>query len=196
MENQNTNEPIDVTRQSTQDESPVRPAVRSGVMLAGISILLLLVIYLINGALFANMWVGLTIMLFSLVLVVVFGINYRKQIGGFISFKNAYVFSLVLLIVAGFISQIFNYILFNFIDPDLVNIVTDAAVENTESLMERFNAPQSDIDEALERTEKQMANQYTIGGIAKGFGIGILIYLFISLITGAIIKKKNPEESI
>lgn len=174
----------------------IKPAARSGLMLGLISIIVALVIYLLNGALFANFWVGIGILLLSLALVVVFGISFRNTIGGFISFKHAFLYSLVLLLVAGLVGQVFNYLLFNVIDPELTGVVTDAALENTESIMEKFNAPPDEIDKALDRTEKQMENQYSLAGIAKGYLIAIVIYGIISLITGAIIKKRNPEEAI
>ena len=63
-------------------------------------------------------------------------------------------------------------------------------------MMEKFNIPDEEIDKALEKTEDQMANQYTIGGTMKAFFWSILIYAIISLITGAIIKRSNPQEAI
>ncbi len=196
METQNTKEPLDRVNTEEIQESPVKAGIRSGLILGAISIIILLLLYLVNASLMANMWVGFGLIGLSLVLVIVFGLNYRKQIGGFIKFKNAFIFSMVLLVISGLVSQTFNYVLFNFIDPELVEVVTDAAIENTESIMERFGAAQDDIDEALERTEEQMATQYTIGGVAKGYFYSLFFYLIIALIAGAIVKKSSPEESL
>jgi cation transporter-like permease len=63
-------------------------------------------------------------------------------------------------------------------------------------MLEKFNVPDEEMDKALERTEDQMANQYKIGGIMKAYLYSIIIYAVISLITGAIIKKRNPEETV
>ena len=174
----------------------VRPAAKSGLTLGLIGIILTLLIYFINAKLLANIWVGVVILVVSLVLVVIFGINYRKQVGGYLSFKHAFLFSLILLLVAGLIGQSFNFILFNVIDSDLPEVVTDAALENTERMMEKFNVPDEEVDKALERTEAQMANQYKISGVVKAYLYSIIIYAIISLITGAIIKRRNPEETI
>ena len=174
----------------------LKPAAKSGLTLGLIGIIITLLIYFINAKLLANMWVGISILIVSLALVVMFGMSYRKQVGGYLSFKNAFLYSFILLLVAGLIGQSFNFILFNVIDPDLPQLVTDAALENTERMLEKFNVPDEEMDKALERTEDQMANQYKIGGIMKAYLYSIIIYAVISLITGAIIKKRNPEEIV
>lgn len=181
---------------NTSNQELLKPAAKSGLILGLIGIIITLLIYFINAKLLANLWVGISILVVSLTLVVVFGIGYRKQTGGYISFKNAFLYSLILLLVAGLIGQTFNYLLFNVIDSDLSELVTDAALENTEAMMEKFNVPDEEIDKALENTETQMANQYKIGGIMKAYLYSIIIYAIISLITGAIIRRKHPEESI
>ena len=174
----------------------VKPAAQSGLTLGLIGIIITLVIYFINAKLLANMWVGIAILIISLTLVVVFGTNFRKQIGGYISFKHAFLFSLILLLVAGLVGNSFNLLLFNVIDTELTQLVTDAALENTEAMMEKFNVPDEELDKALDRTEAQMANQYKISGIAKTYMYSIIVYAIISLITGAIVKRRNPEEVV
>jgi len=174
----------------------VKLAAKSGLTLGLIGIIITLSIYFVDAKLLANIWVGIGILITSLVLVIVFGIGFRKQSGGFLSFKHGFIYSLILLLVAGLVSQTFNYLLFNVIDEDLKELVTDAAIENTEAMMEKFNIPDEEIDNALDKTEDQMANQYTIGGTMKAFFWSILIYAIISLITGAIIKRSNPQEAI
>ena len=172
----------------------VKPAAKSGLTLGLIGIIITLLIYFINARLLANMWVGIAILVISLTLVVLFGIGYRKAVGGYLSFKNAFLFSFVLLLVAGLIGQSFNFLLFNVIDQDLTEVVTNAALENTEKMMERFNVPDEEMDKALERTETQMASQYKFSGVLKAYFYSIIIYAIISLITGAIIKRRDPEQ--
>lgn len=179
---------------NTQDL--VKSAAKSGLTLGLIGIIITLLVYFIDAKLLANMWLGMAIIVIFLALVVIFGIAYRKQVGGFLSFKQAFLYSLVLLLVAGLIGQGFNLILFNVIDSDLTEVVTDAALETTERMMEKFNVPDEEVDKALERTEAQMANQYKPGGVVKAYFISIIIYAIISLIAGAIIKRRNPEETI
>jgi hypothetical protein len=181
---------------NTTNQELVKPAAKSGLLLGLIGVIITLLIYFINAKLLVNIWVGITILVISLALVVFFGIAYRKQVGGYLSFKHAFLFSLVLLLVAGLVTQTFTYVLFNVIDADLTELATNAALENTEAMMEKFNVPDEEIDKALQNTETQMANQYTLVGVIKAYLYGIIIYAIISLITGAIIKRKNPEEVI
>ena len=42
-------------------------------------------------------------------------------------------------------------LLFQVIDPDLINVVIDASIENTEAMMERFGADPAAMDEALDK---------------------------------------------
>ena len=179
-----------------QNKELIQPAIKSGLILGLIGIITTLLIYFINAKLLANIGAGIFLIVFFFTLVLVLGFSFRKQVGGFLSFKEAFLYSLILLLVAGLIGQVFNYLLFNVIDPDLPKLVTDAAIENTEAMMEKFNLPDEQMDEALEKTELQMANQYTLLGIAKGYLISIIVYAIIALITGAIIKKRNPDEVI
>lgn len=167
----------------------LQPAAKSGLTLGLIGIIVTLLIYFIDATLLANMWVGITMLIVFLVLVTVFGLNFRKQAGGFLSFKNAFLFSFILLLVAGLAGQLFNYLLFNVIDSELVGLVTNTAVDNAEAMMQKFNVPEEEIDRQLEKTKAQMSNQYTLKGIMKTYLWAILVYAFISLITGAIVKK-------
>lgn len=200
MEQQEANQPIDQSQ--NVESTPVaakdvaKAAVRSGVILGVVSIIITLLLYLIDGALLANIGIGFGILALLLILVVVFGINYRKSVGNALSYLNAFLFCLVVLVVGGLIGNIFNYILFNFIDPDLVDLITKASIDNTVSLMERFGADQNAIDEAITRTEEQLEGQYTFGGIAKQYLYSWIAYVLISALGGAIVWKRPVEEEI
>ncbi len=174
----------------------VQPAARSGLILGFIGIIISLVIYFINPAMFANFWVGIVLLVMYLVLLVIFGINFRNQVGGWLSFKHAFLYSFIVLAVAGIIGQLFQYVLATVVDPELPEIVKRAAIDNTEAFLERFNAPQEQIDEQLEKTEAQFDSQYTLPGLAKGYLFALAIYAIVSLVTGAILRRKNPEEAI
>ena len=174
----------------------IKPAAKSGLTLGLIGVIITLLIYFVEAKLLANIWVGIGILVTILALVLVFGIGFRKQCGGFLSFKHAFFYSLIVLLSAGLVNQAFNYLLFNVIDPELVEIVADAAIENTQAVMEKFNLPDEEVDKALENTKDQIVNQYTIGGIVKTYFWSIIVYAIISLITGAIIKRNDPQETI
>ncbi|WP_436517494.1 DUF4199 domain-containing protein [Ekhidna sp. To15] len=167
-------------------------AIKSGVMLAVISIVLTLLIYIVSPATLASMWMMLFFLVF-IALVSYFGIQHRKEIGGFMAFGKAWVYSMQLLVVAGIIMTGFNILLYNVIDPELPAILADQAVDNAESMMSRFGMPEDQMDEALEKTRTDTLDRFTVMGSIKGFLFGLIFYAILALITGAIIKKNEPE---
>lgn len=168
-------------------------AIKSGVMLGVVGIVLTLLFYLVDPTLLAKWWVGIITLVLSLFLVCYFGIQHRNEIGGFMAFGKAWVYSMQLFVVAGLISTVFNILLYNVIDTELAGIVADQAVENAEAMMSNFGMPEDQMDEALEKARTDTLDRFTVAGSLIGFLWGLIVYAVLSLITGAIIKKKEPE---
>ena len=167
-------------------------AIKSGAIVGVIAIVLTLLIYIVKATLLVSMWMMLLFLLF-IGLVAYFGIQHRSEIGGFMSFGKAWVYSMQLLVVAGIFGTIFNILLYNVIDPELPTMLADQAVENAESMMRSFGMPEDQLDEALDKTRDDTLDRLTVAGSIKGFFFGLIAYAILSLITGAIIKKKEPE---
>jgi len=170
--------------------------VKWGLIIGIIGIILALVIYMID----VKMMVGFTYILLSLgisiALIIYAGIEWRKSTGGFLTFKNAFLVTFFTLVVAGLLGTVFNFLLFNVIDTELGETLTDASIEQAERIMERFNMPEDQMDEALEKARDDAEGRFSIGGQLMGFVYALFIYAFIALIVSLIIKKKNPEEEI
>jgi len=168
-------------------------AIKSGVMTGIISIVLSMLIYIIDPTIFAIWWLMLLLMLIYVGLIIYFGIQHREQEGGFLSFGQAWVYSFTGLVTYGLIATIFSVLLYNIIDPELPEIVTDAVVEKSEAMMLSFGMPEDQLDEALEKTRVDTLERFTVIGALKGFLWGLIIYAILSLISGAIVKKNEPE---
>lgn len=168
-------------------------AIKSGLIIGVILVVLTLLLYIVDSTLLASTWVGIFTFVLLLVLVSYFGIQHRKEIGGFLSFGNAWVYSMQVFVAAGIIGTLFNIILYNVVDPELPAIVADQSVENAESMMQGFGMPEDQLDEALEKTREDTIERFGITGSLIGFLYGLIVYAILSLITGAIIKKKEPE---
>lgn len=169
-------------------------AIRSGLIVGVIGIIVSLLLYIVNSTLFGNSWLMLGLGVFNLVLITYFGVKYRNDSGGFLSFKDSYVYAIVTMIVMVVVTTIFSFVLFSVVDPGLPEIIADAAVENAESMMRSFGTPEEVMEEQLEKARQDTVDRFTVGGTIKGAGIRILINLVICLILAAIIKKKEPEE--
>jgi hypothetical protein len=181
--------------ESTQQPTLLSHAVRSGVILGGISIIINLIIYLIEPALMVSFWMLLLIIL-SIVLVVIFGIQYRNATTGYIKFGDAFKHGLYTFIISGLVATLFSLVLHMVIDPELKDYLLEVQIENAESMTRSFGGGDEQVDAAIEATRESAQDAFTAGGIFKAFGISLIIYLVLSLITGAIVKKSPPEEVV
>jgi hypothetical protein len=89
------------------------------------------------------------------------------------------------------ITQLFNYLLINIIDPEFGVAMADAIIEKTVNMMEGFGTPEQAIVKAIEDMEVAFEDQATISGML----LGVLKYLgfmaVIGLIVAAIMKSKK-----
>ncbi|MEQ9465912.1 MAG: DUF4199 domain-containing protein [Ekhidna sp.] len=168
-------------------------AIKSGLITGVISIVLSLLIYIVDPTIFAIWWLMLLLMLFYVGVITYFGIQHRNQEGGYLSFGKSWVYSFTALVSYSIVGTLFSILLFTVIDPELSEIVTDAVVEKSEAMMRNFGMPDDQLDEALEKTRNDTLERFTIAGSLKGFAWGLVANAVLSLIAGAIIKKKEPE---
>ena len=166
-------------------------ALKSGVILGVVGILISLIVYIIDPLLMIKWWFSLSSLVLFIALVSYFDIQYREMLGGFVSFKIAYIYSILTFVLAGLIGTAFSILLFQVIDPDLPQLMSEAIIEQTVEMMEGFGANQEIIDEAIEDADP--AASFTVMGQIKSFGMVLIFYAVMSLITGAIIKRKVPD---
>lgn len=178
-----------------QTTSPtlINDTVKHGGILGIISIALTLVFYVVDYALLADWKVGLFSFAIFIGYAIYAGIGYRKEIGGFLSFGKAFQHGFLIFAISALISTIFNILLYTVIDPELPAKVTEVAVENAEKMMEGFGMSGDAMDEAMAKTRKDTEERYTIVGLAMGYVWALIGCAVFALITGAIVKKKEPE---
>jgi hypothetical protein len=171
-------------------------ALKWGLIIGGISIALSIVAYAVDYAMLANWKFGIFVIVMFIGLAIFAGINYRGETGGFLPYGKAFQHGLILMAVAGLISTLFTVILYTVIDPELPAKLTDVALENAEKMMESFGMPADQMDKAMEDARTRTENQFSVSGLAMGYGIGLIIYAVLSLITAIFVKKNPPEEMI
>jgi len=52
------------------------------------------------------------------------------------------------------------------------------------------------MDKAMEDARSRTENQFTVSGLALAYGIGIIVYAVLSLITAIFVRKNPPDEVI
>ncbi|MFT4525152.1 MAG: hypothetical protein ACI85F_001305, partial [Bacteroidia bacterium] len=122
---------------------------KAGLIMGLVTIVITTIAYAIDYTIMANMSYGFGIMALLLAMIIYFYVNWRKERGGYVSFKEAYMFGLLTMIMSGVINLMYTAVLYGIIDPELPNKLFDAVVESTVRMMESFGLPDSEIDKAI-----------------------------------------------
>lgn len=142
-------------------------------MLAGIVIILLgCILHAIDPRSFLNIYgfVGYAVFLFFMVRSV---LQVRKNEGGVLSFGSAFVAAFIPMTIGVFMSSVFTYAMYNWINPDLIILTKEIAIESTTMAMEKMSElfdMDVDIDEVLKELEK----------VDYSFGLGSLVLSWIT----------------
>lgn len=164
-------------------------AIKWGLILGILSALITFLFYLAGPGSFANMWMGLIVFVFNVTVWVVLGVRYRKANGNVLEFKNAFTLLSIIILVSMAISTLFSILLFNVIDPAFADQVQEAIINSTVSMMEKFGAPEEEIDKTIEKLQES-GNNFSASAMIRGFAWNILFSGIIALIIAAIIKRK------
>jgi ABC-type Fe3+ transport system permease subunit len=130
-----------------------------------------------------------------IILLTIFTVNYRnKYFGGYISYKNAFLFGLLAVLVSIVLGIIYNIIFHKFIDPGYLERITMMMQDKTLEMLQSRGLSEDQIEQAMRRFEDQgvptvakTLRQSLIAGVIGG--------VIMSLISAAIGKKK-PEDVI
>ncbi len=126
-----------------------------------------------------------------IVFTVLAGKAQKKEQGGYLEFSQALKTVFTVFVIWSFFATAFSYVLLNFIDAIQGSDGSQQATEKTEEFMQKFGAPQKDIDKAVE--ESLNANNFTLKKQFLGFAQGTILWFLLSLIIAAIVKKNKPE---
>ncbi len=166
-------------------------SVKYGLIVGFIGIILTTMSYALGAGFMATWWVGILTLIALIVMYVILSLRIRKDEGGYISFKDAFVKIFLMCLLAGMLNSLFTMLLFNVIDPGFSQKMQDALVEKTEAMMERMGAPSEKTEEVIEKM-KESGNNYSVKSLAKAYLFASLFYAVFSLITAASIKKNKP----
>jgi hypothetical protein len=174
-------------------ESPAKNALRFGAIIGVVSIGITVLLYAIDYALLAQLKTLFIMLAIYIGMVIYGGINYRKQVGGYLSYGKAFQHGFISLVVASLIGTVFSLILYTVIDTELPQKLTDATVENTEAMMRGFGAPEGEIEKQMEKVRQDTPERFTVLGMVKQFGWGLIFNVVLAAITSIFVKKKEPE---
>ncbi len=180
--------------EETTTQTLTEHAIRWAVIMAGISIALTIVLYIVDYTLMVQLKFLFISLLIYMGITVYAGIDYRNSIGGFMPYGKAFQHGFFILALSGLISTLFGLLLYHVIDPELPQKLIDASVDNARAMMEKFGMPEDKMDEALEKARADTADRFTLLGQLKGY-IWIAVFSAVmALITSIFVKKNQPVE--
>lgn len=179
----------------------MKTAIKFGVYFFVTGTLITLVQYLISIDLLFRPVISTAI---SIGLAIIFMVLLLRQENteraGQLSFGEGLLSTLVMYAVGSFLSILFAFVFYNYIDPSLVEKSAEYAQEIARKTAERVAdmGGLSEVDkvEMLEEMEKQNANAnpFTISGLLMSWAINLIFPgLILSLIISAIMKTKKSE---
>ena len=171
------------------NEAIKKNGIKFGVISGIISILVTVLMYSIDINLFVNSFIGIGMVIFYISLGIYVVSITKKEMGGTINFKEAFTAFFIYCTIGIVIANIFNYILFNFIDPSAKEQILEITINKTVEMMEKFDTPKDILKETI--TELKENDQYSIGNIFKGSAFSIIFSSIVGLIVAAVMKTKT-----
>lgn len=168
-------------------------AIQTGIILGFTSIIFYLGAYIIDVSYIVNWKFGLTLYIIYLILAIILGRKYRSEIGGYMSYGEAFKFSFFAFTVSGVIAILFNIVLYNVIDPELPANLTKIMIETQEQMFSSLGVSDDILDEAILKLEEDVPKQYTTIGQLKSSWVVLIFALILGAISALFIKKNKPE---
>lgn len=162
-----------------------------GVYLGLFLSLVTVIFYVIDLELMTKWWLGIILFVIILTFGIISTAKAKKMLNGFISFKQAFSSYFISVAIGMLISTAVSILLFNYIDPEAAEILKEKVIEVSTQMMEKFGAPQSEIDKAIEGMENE--NQFAFINQIKSIAFQLVIYAVIGLIVALSFKKTDPN---
>lgn len=173
-----------------ENKSLLNLTIKWGLITGIISIVYTLILYIAGPTLLAGGWVYLSLLI--IIIMMSLGVaEKRREQGGSISLSEGLLTAFLIFFFSQFLSSIFTYLLYTVIDPELPAIIKEEVINNTYSMMEKFGLEEEEIEKQLSRISEEDFSP-TIGKTILNFMIFCVLGLVLSLIVGAIMKRKRP----
>jgi len=162
-----------------------------GLILGGIFAVIMALLYSFSLESLTKWWLGILLFLVALAFGIVSVAKSKSILGGFISFKEAFTSYFITIVIGLGISVLTSILIFNLVDPGAAEYLNEQVLEITRSMMERFGAPEAEIDKAL--AEMEGKNNYSVGNQLQSFVFQLIFYSVFGLLIALIMKRKDPN---
>ncbi|MDO5608152.1 MAG: DUF4199 domain-containing protein [Capnocytophaga sp.] len=181
-----------MTEQTIKPQSLI---MRYGLYLGLLNIVMGVLTYISGAQTSGNALLGGIISAVSLILMAVIIVaairEYKKANDGYLLLGQAIKIGLGVALIGGIISVLYTYVFTTYIEPEYMQQILDAQLEKM--LQDSPQMTQAQLDAA-----REMATRFSSPMITMAFGLISSLFLgfIISLITGAVLQKKSPEQQL
>jgi len=163
-------------------------SISGGLMLGAAMIITSLALYFISPTLFLSLKTWVILVVFIALLTKI-GLDTRKANEGIMTFGDGFLSMFIGGAIAVLLCTIFEYIQFNFLDPGLMDLQKEIAIDSIEKL-ESFMGEDA-VEAAMNEIEGKEFN--TMGQTMLAFVMRLVCPVAVfSAIIALIIKKDNP----
>jgi hypothetical protein len=169
------------------------PWIKYGVIYGIISICLFLFsAYVSPLGIWTQLMLGLVIMI---VLMVLSANEEKASKEGILNYGEALKNTFLTGFTGFVISGLTTLIMVHLVDPSLLGILQEQAVESVESMMKFFGAPDDAISEALEKAEADMEAQFTpVSQILNILKSSIMVVIIAAIVSIFVKKNENIHD--
>jgi len=165
--------------------------VTNGLFLGVAICLLSLVMYFFSPRFFLS-WGSWFSFLVYILFMVKAGREEKEEMGGYASFGDMLKPTMLTYAIGSLIGAIFSYVLINFIDPSLMDVMKDIQVEALDKMAGFLG---EDATETAKDAILENENSFSIGTLLMGWGVGLIIPgIIFGLIISAILKNEKAED--
>lgn len=181
------------------ENSPYKLELTYGIFFALISIIINLIIWATGLMEKGGLMTTFFISLFQLGILVIFLLyctkSYRDNLlRGKITFGQAFLFALIIVIFSSVITGFYTFIFNKFIDPEFMSRVMQAIQDKTYQFMANQGVPEDQIEQAMLKFEEQTP-QSAVDTMISSLTSGLIGGSIIALITSAIVKKNTGRSN-
>lgn len=173
------------------NRSYLNPGIKWGLIAGLVAVIVSVIMWVTNREMFFSITLGFIMLCLFIIFSVLAGLDKKRQLGGYISFKQALQPVFLTFVIGALIVTIYNYITYNFIDPTAADQMKQYTVATLEKMLYRLGMPEDQLEEQLDSIRQQDFHM----GPAQSFlnYLSLLIrYFIVAAIVSLAIRKKGP----
>ncbi len=165
--------------------------VKYGLVMGVASIIFSMILYLSNPAFLMTWgsWAGMIITVYFMVKSVS---DTKNDSGGFLTLSDSFKAAWLTFVLGSFISSVFLFVLVNFVDPSLIEVIRNTQIEALQKIGELVSISPDKLEEQISVIKD--TNPFGLAQIALSIPISFLFPgAVIAIIIAAILRKNDPN---